>query len=241
MSEDVRASFSRLMRGLNHDLKNPLGAADGYVDLLLQGYRGELNEEQRQTLERVRTLIATGIAILEDVVSFARAELGELRVRPGDTDLGSVARMAMDRHRKRADEARIALEFDGASGPVRAVTDPDLVGQVVDRLLANALDYAPDGGRVRVATEAHGDRVRVLVRDDGPGVPPEDRERLLLPFEKGSAPARARETAGIGFGLSLAHALAQRLGGELRVDGAEDGGTVVMLELPKAARDGAGA
>ena len=99
--DELRASMSRLMRGLNHDLKNPLGAADGYLELMLQGFRGDLTAEQRQTIERVRALVGSAVGILEDVVTFARASLGELRVRLSDSDLAAVARMAIEEQRAR--------------------------------------------------------------------------------------------------------------------------------------------
>lgn len=229
--EDLRASVSRVMRGLNHDLKNPLGAADGYVDLLLQGFRGDITAEQRQTLERIRTLIASGVTILEDVVSYTRAAIGELKPRSSDTDLKAIVRMTMERHAARAADAGIAFEFHAADEPTRATTDPDLVGQIVDRLIANALDHTPEGGRVDVRVAQDGANVTVQVSDDGPGVPEADRERVFMAFERGPAPVRPRASAGIGFGLALARALATQLNGELRLE--PDTGSTFTLLVPK--------
>ena len=236
MSEaELRASVSRVMRGLNHDLKNPLGAADGYLDLLLQGFRGELSSEQRQTLERVRALIASGVSILEDVVAYTRASIGELRTHPTETDVPALVRMTMQRHEARAANAGIALEFRTAEGTqsARAVTDGDLVAQVVDRLLANALDHTPDGGRVEVVVSGDAGGVDVSVSDTGPGVRAEDRERVFLAFERGPAPARGRETAGIGFGLALAKSLTERLHGELQLEESAGTGARFRLRIPK--------
>ncbi|HEX6641451.1 MAG TPA: HAMP domain-containing sensor histidine kinase [Thermoanaerobaculia bacterium] len=226
--EDLRASISRMMRGLNHDLKNPLGAADGYVDLLLQGFRGDITPEQRQTLERVRTLIASGVDILEDVVTFARASIGELKVHPSPTELRAVVRTTMERHAARAADADIALDFQGPDEPVRIETDGTVVQNVVRRLIENALDNAPDGGRVGVAVARDGTGAQVRVTDSGPPIPEVDRDRVFLAFERGAAPARTRESAGIGIGLALARALTDRLGGTLTAD---DGKTFV-LKLP---------
>ena len=228
---DLRTSVSRLMRGLNHDLKNPLGAADGYLDLMLQGFRGELSEEQRQTLERIRELIASGVSILEDVVTFTRASLGELRVGLVDSDLGTVTRMALDAHKERAQEADVALEF-GGDAEARVVTDPDLVAQIVDRVVANALDNTPEGGRIDVSLGREAGAVLIRVKDDGVGIPAEDRDRLFREFERGPAPVRPRVTSGIGFGLPLARALATRLGGTLELESEPGAGTTVTLALP---------
>jgi signal transduction histidine kinase len=226
--EDLRTSISRLMRGLNHDLKNPLGAADGYLDLLLQGFRGELTPEQRQTLERVRVLIASGVGILEDVVTFARASIGELKLQRSDTELKALVRTTLERHRARAAQAGVALEFTGPDTPVRVSTDATAVGMIVTRLVDNALDHAPEGGRVDVGIEPPNGGATVSVSDSGPGVPEADRERIFLAFERGAQPVRPRESAGIGFGLALSRALAQRLGGSLHMDG----GNTFVLKLP---------
>lgn len=229
---DVRATVSRVMRGLNHDLKNPLGAADGYLDLLLQGYRGELTPEQRQTLERVRALIASGITILEDVVAYTRASIGELRTNPSDSELKAVVRMTMERHAARAASADVALGFEAPDEPVRAATDAEMVGQIVDHMLANALDHAPDGGRVDVSVRPDGDHVVIRVRDSGTGVAEADRDRVFEAFEKGGVPARTRESAGIGLGLALGRALGQQLGGDLTLDDGD--GSSFSLRIPRA-------
>ena len=226
--EDLRTSISRLMRGLNHDLKNPLGAADGYLDLLLQGFRGDLSPEQRQTLERVRVLIASGVGILEDVVLFARAAIGELKMQRSDTELKAIVRTEMERHATRAADAGVALDFEGPDGPVRVDTDGGVVGTVVGRLIENALDHTPEGGRVQVGITPMDGGTAVTVKDSGPGVPEADRERVFLAFERGAAPVRPRQSSGIGFGLALARALAQCLGGSLTLDG----GNAFVLKLP---------
>lgn len=226
--EDLRTSVSRLMRGLNHDLKNPLGAADGYLDLLLQGFRGDLTPEQRQTLERVRVLIASGVGILEDVVTFARASIGELKLQRSDTELKAVVRTTMQRHAARAADAGVALDFAGPDEAVRIHTDGGAVGTIVARLIDNALDHTPEGGRVEVRIVRGDAGAEVRVSDSGPGVPENDRERIFLAFERGGAPVRPRESPGIGFGLALARALAQRLDGSLHLDG----GNTFVLRLP---------
>lgn len=228
----LRGSISRLMRGLNHDLKNPLGAADGYLDLMLQGFRGELNEEQAETLRRVRKLIASGIAILEDVVTFARASLGELNVRMSESDMNAVARMTVEAHRPRAERQNVELEFVPADSEVRAETDANLVGQILRQLLANALDYTPDGGQVSVRVERREDEVALVVTDTGPGVPDAACERIFLEFERGAPPVHERETAGIGFGLPLARALADQLNGRLHLDTEVGRGSIFTLTLP---------
>ena len=234
---ELRASISRLMRGLNHDLKNPLGAADGYLDLMLQGFRGELEPDQRETVERVRALIASGVAILEDVVTFARASLGELDVRRSDSDMNTIAHMAVDEHSERAERQSVDLVFEAAATDVRTLTDSSLVGQILRQLIANALDHTPDGGRVEVRVARSGDGITLAVSDTGAGIPADACERIFLEFERGAPPVHERETAGIGFGLPLARALADQLDGRLALDTEVGRGSTFTLTLPARSSD----
>jgi signal transduction histidine kinase len=102
------------------------------------------------------------------------------------------------------------------------------VARVVRILLDNALRHAPESSTVRVLPAYHGENATVAVNDDGPGVAPDDRERIFERFERGSAPSGE---GGFGLGLAIGRELARKMGGELRLaDGAS--GARFVLELP---------
>lgn len=229
---DLQDTVSRLMRGLNHDLKNPIGAADGYLELLLFGYRGELNEKQRESIERVRALLDNAIRILEDVVTYTRASLGELEVRPAEADLNAIVRLVLEEQRARAQEDGVALSATSEEDVTRTVTDQERVAQILRQLIANALDHTPAGGSVEVRVQRDGDGFGIAVRDTGPGIPDEERERIFLEFERGGPPVHPRQTGGLGFGLPLARALADRLDGQLRIESEVGSGSTFTLKLP---------
>jgi signal transduction histidine kinase len=102
------------------------------------------------------------------------------------------------------------------------------VARVVRILLDNALRHAPVGSAVRVLPAYHGTNATVEVADEGPGVPPIDRERIFERFERGSAPSGE---SGFGLGLAIGRELARRMGGELRHDDGTDPGARFVLEL----------
>lgn len=234
-SPPLAATVSRLMRGLNHDLKNPLGAAEGYLELLMEGMLGELDAEQKKTVGRVRGLLGEALSIIDDVVTYARASIGELDTRVVPTDMASLVRMAATDLKRRGPDRDVTVEVDAPERLPDLETDPDRISQILRHLLTNAVEHSPDGGtvQVRVSDEGTGDsrRVRIEVEDRGDGIARDELDRLFLAFEKGQ-----NGGGGPGFGLPLSRALADLLGGRLSVESAEGEGSTFALELGELER-----
>jgi signal transduction histidine kinase len=107
------------------------------------------------------------------------------------------------------------------------VTDGDRVLQIISNLLSNAFRWTPDGGKVELELAASNGRISVAVDDNGPGVPPGDRERIFRPFW-------SRDDSGTGLGLAIAHELAAALGGRIELDSEPGRGSRFRLVLPAA-------
>ena len=228
------AARERMMRGVTHDLKNPLGAARGFTDLLLDGIGGELKPEQARMAAGIRRNLDATLAIIHDLLDLARAEAGTLEVARERIDCGALLGDAVDDHRAAAAAAGHTLELR-ASAPLEVVADPLRVRQVLGNLISNAIKYTPPGGRVLVsAAHANGDGprdgawVRVTVEDSGPGIRPEQRESVFQEFQR-LDPAAAE---GHGLGLAIGRRVARLLGGDLTVGDAELGGAAFTLWLP---------
>jgi signal transduction histidine kinase len=238
---ESNAARERMMRGVTHDLKNPLGAARGFVDLLREGIDGELSAGQARMAAGIRRNLDTALAIIHDLLDLARADAGTLEVARERTDCRALLREAVDDHRAAAAAAGHALEVRAADAPVEVLADPLRVRQVVGNLLSNAIKYTPPGGRVVVAAgpASNGDGprpgrwVRVTVEDSGPGIPPEHREGVFREFER-LDPAAAE---GHGLGLAIGRRVARLLGGDVTVGDAELGGAAFTLWLPAASQD----
>lgn len=240
---ESNAARERMMRGVTHDLKNPLGAARGFADLLEDGIPGALNPAQARMAAGIRRNVDAALAIIHDLLDLARADAGTLEVTPERIDCGELLRDAVEDHRAVATAAGHALELRTADG-LQVVADPLRVRQVLGNLLSNAIKYTPHGGRVIVdagpASNGDGPRtgdwVRVTVEDNGPGIRPEHREGVFQEFQR-LDPAAAE---GHGLGLAIGRRVARLLGGDLTVGEAEIGGAAFTLWLPAAAGDGRG-
>lgn len=226
---------TRLLRGVSHDVKNPLGAARGYAELLEMELKGPLNAEQQRYVKGVRRSIDGALAILGDLLDLARADSGGLSVERVPVDLSRVASETGEDHRPAAASAGHTIECS-MTGPVRVYSDPGRVRQVLGNLLSNAIKYTPAPGHITVRAErvdadpAHpGDWAVVRVSDNGPGIPAEKREAIFDEF------SRLHDGTGIqghGLGLAISRRVARLLGGELDVSGADGEGATFSLWLP---------
>jgi signal transduction histidine kinase len=238
LAETARATEARthLLRGVSHDVKNPLGAARGYAQLLEEGVRGELTPEQARFVAGIRRSIDSALAILADLLDLARADSGGLHVERVPTELGRIARDAAEDHRAAARAAGHVLECPAPPEPVRVYTDPARVRQVLGNLVSNAIKYTPAPGRITVRVEqADGGSARegiwavLRVIDTGPGIPPEQREAI---FDEFTRLHDGTKIQGHGLGLAISRRVARLLGGDLDVSGVPGEGATFNLWLP---------
>lgn len=229
--ERVLAGKSRLIRGFSHDIKNPLGAADGYAQLLLDGIMGELSEKQVDALARIRTSIAVAIGLINDVVEFSRAESGQIEVRPQPFDADVLVREIVEEHRAAATQAgmELAVAEDSAG---ELVCDPVRIRQILGNLLTNAIKYGGGNGRIEVSARRQPEEARVLftVADNGPGIPPDRQHLLFEEFQR----LHTGQKEGSGLGLAISRRIARVLGGDILVDSEPGRGSAFTLWIPAA-------
>ncbi len=236
--ERVIEGRSRLMRGITHDLKNPLGAARGHIELLLEGIVDE-PERRRDSLERSDRAIGTALEIIDDLLELSRAEAGEIRLHHRPTDLAAVVRETAEDQEAEAGGAGLAFELDVPDDPPPLKTDGRRVREIVRNLVSNAIKYTPRGGSVTVrvrtrsdgGTPGGGGWVAIDVSDTGPGIPPEDRERIFQEFARLGDGEDGGED-GIGLGLAISRQVARLLGGEIEVESQVGRGSTFTLWLP---------
>ncbi|MFL5619638.1 MAG: sensor histidine kinase [Gemmatimonadaceae bacterium] len=232
---EVVASRARFMRGVSHDLKNPIHAIDGHAQLLEEGLRGPLTAEQQDSIARIRRSARALMALIEDLLELARAESGQLTVKLDRVVLRDVVREAVEEHRAAAEAAGLTLVHADDKSETILVTDPARVTQVLGNLLSNAIKYTPAGGRIEVMTDMlarrdtdDGARLAIHVADDGPGIPADKYEEVFGEFTR----LDSANKPGAGLGLSIARRVARLLGGDITVSGGQGGGARFTLWLP---------
>ncbi|MGH7444316.1 MAG: sensor histidine kinase, partial [Longimicrobiales bacterium] len=237
LAESARADAARirLLRGITHDVKNPLGAAQGYAELLAMGIKAPLLPEQAPLVAGVQRSVDSALAIIADLLDVARAESGGLTVNRVRTDLVEVARLAVADHRPSAETAGHTLHLETPHHSVTVYTDPARVRQVLDNLLSNAIKYTPASGRITVRTAIEGgdgaerDWAFIEVADTGPGIPRELRETIFDEFTRLDAHEGMK---GHGLGLAIARRIARLLDGDIALRDTTGPGAAFVLRLP---------
>ena len=227
----------RLLRGITHDVKNPLGAAKGYADLLQMEVKSPLLPEQAPFVEGIRRSVDGALAIIGELLDLARADSGGLAVHRREIDLAALVRTAVEDHRTAAEAAGHTLNAELPAEPLSVHTDPTRVLQVLGNLLSNAIKYSPPPGfvtvRVGIAADAEvardGAWAEIRVEDSGPGIPATEREAVFDEFTRLDDGGAQK---GHGLGLAIARRIARLLGGDLTVAEAGGGGAAFSLWLP---------
>jgi signal transduction histidine kinase len=216
------AQQRRFVSDASHELRSPLTAIRGQLEVLARN-----NSPSAEDVRRVEVMTMKEMGrverLVDDLLALARLDEGvglELRDVQVAVFLGDLA--AAEPH-----ETTEAGELCG--GTIRV--DPDLLAQVIRNLLSNAHRHAGPGGRVALSARAEGESFVVTVDDDGPGIPPTERERVFDRFHRSEA-ARDRASGGSGLGLGIARAIVARHGGRIWIEESPLGGARVSFALP---------
>jgi signal transduction histidine kinase len=229
--ETITESKNRLMRGFSHDVKNPIGAADGYLQLLADGILGPIAEKQRTSIERARRSLRAALHLIGDLLELAKVETGRISIELVPTDVRTVAREAGDLYRAQAEAKGLMLHIETNVEVPTILTDPLRVRQVLGNLISNAVKYTATGEvTVRVRGEENPDsrgRLSISVADTGLGIA-KDKQRLL--FQEF---VRLDPTAepGVGIGLAMSAKIAEALRGTITVRSESGHGSDFVLWL----------
>jgi signal transduction histidine kinase/CHASE3 domain sensor protein len=237
--ERTTESRARLMRGFGHDVKNPLGAAEGYAQLLEEGLTNGLTPRQKESVRKIRSSIRSALRLIDDLLDIARAEAGRLQLRREPVDLRTLAAETVEEFRAAALAKSLALEARAPERDLVIRSDEGRIRQILGNLIANAIRHTPERGRVtvRVAPGEEGRApwpgrwVGVAVSDSGPGIPEQQREAVFQEFTR----VQPGAGAGAGIGLAISRTLARALGGEITLESAVGRGSNFTLWLPLTA------
>jgi signal transduction histidine kinase len=231
--ERVTASRERLLRGFTHDVKNPLGAASGYLQMLDAGLLGALTPKQLRSVTRAERSIGDALAIVEDVLELARIESGILEIRPVPTDMRALVADVADEYRAHVEAAGLRFDVAVPDWVPQIETDRRRVAQVLGNLISNAVKYTREGNVTVRLEEPGADRLAVTIRDTGSGIAADQQRRVFDEFAR-VHPAAAD---GAGVGLAISQHIAKCLGGEITLLSQQGVGSTFTLYLPVRRRE----
>jgi signal transduction histidine kinase len=221
---------SEFLANMSHELRTPLNAIIGFSQVLREEMFGEVNKKQAEYLDDI---IASGnhlLSLINDVLDLSKVEAGQVELDVAPFSLREALESGVVIVRERASKGGVGVTL--VTNPEVDVVDGDerRIRQVIFNLLSNAVNFTPDGGTVDVTAAQTNGEVRVSVADTGPGIAPQDHERVFEEFQQAEAGLEQRE--GTGLGLALSKRLVELHGGRIWVESDPGEGSTFVFTLP---------
>lgn len=240
--EEVSELKSYFISMVGHDLKTPLTSIKGAAENVLTELAGPVTDRQRTYLEMILTSSDNLQKIISDLLDLSQIESGYLALQMETLDMPREVENVLRSMRPLLDEGRLDAQISATSKDTKVLADRTRLWQIVNNLISNAVRYSPEGGRIDILIEdgdaaATGERglLRVTVRDQGPGIPEEEMQRLFEPFY--ARPAGPKGRHGAGLGLAIVKHLVELHGGKISCENSANGGASFSFTLPKAPGD----
>jgi signal transduction histidine kinase len=214
----------------SHELRTPATAIGGFASLLTANWERFDEAQRRDFVGRIGANARSLSAVVQDLLDFSVLDKGTLAVTIQPIDLGALAGSVVDRLGPMF--TTHGIEFSATPSPMVA-GDVNGLERIVTNLLTNAVKFSPAGSTVRVTTGPADDGygAEVVVSDEGPGIPVEERPRVFARFFRGTGDA-VTQTRGVGIGLSVVAEFVARLRGDIVIDDAPGGGARFTVRLP---------
>jgi len=221
---------SEFLANMSHELRTPLNAVIGFSEVLLQRMFGALTDKQDEYLKDIYASGQHLLSLINDILDLSKIEAGRMELAPAPFHLPSALDNAVTLVRGRADRHGIALQVDIDRQLGELLGDERKVKQVVLNLLANAVKFTPEGGRIGLTARRRDGAVEIAVTDTGVGIAPEDQAAIFEEFRQVGSDERKQE--GTGLGLTLAKKFVELHGGRIWVESEVGRGATFAFTLP---------
>jgi len=245
--EEANRLKNAFVSSMSYELRVPLTSIAGFAEMLAGGYAGELSDTARDYVGAIMTAVGRLSALMGDVLDLTQSAAGTLPMAFEPLEVADFVRQAVELVREPARSAGLTLAATLSPESGTIAGDRKRLNQALDHLLRNAITYTPAGGRVLVRSRVADGMAEIVVSDNGPGIPPRQRERIFDRFRRstigqggqgGEDNDAGEESAG--FGLPLARQFVEAHGGTLDLLSDVGRGTSVIIRLPLQGTDGPG-
>lgn len=226
---------SQFVASMTHELRTPIHGIQGLSDVIAAGVYGPVTDKQKDACASIKRSAQSLLQLVDDVLQLTRAEAGKIEARPGPVDVrgllervtASVSWMVGTKH------LSLGVEITDEPPPVQS--DERWLAHVLVNLIANAVKFTREGGRVTVGARARAGAVELYVEDTGIGIAPEEQEVIFEPFRQGERGDEKRY-GGVGLGLALVAQLCELLGCDVELESAVGKGTTFSVIVPEGWR-----
>lgn len=235
--EDIRARKeverlkSEFTAVVSHELRTPLTSIRGSLGLILGALSAGLPTKVRELLEIAQSNCERLVLLINDILDIEKFSAGQMRFDMRAVSLAEVTLQAVQSNEGYARRFNVRLELAAIDPSWRVNVDPDRYVQVMSNLLSNAAKYSAAGGLVQVWAERRGAGVRVHVKDQGPGIPEDFRDRIFEKFSQADS-STTREKSGTGLGLHIARRFVEHMQGRIGYESTPGHGSTFWVELP---------
>jgi two-component system sensor histidine kinase BaeS len=230
MSSDLTRSFNlrkQMTADIAHELRTPLSLIIGHTE----GVHDGVLKPTRENFEIIREEAERLEHLVNDLRTLSLADAGELTLNFQLLDINKLLSDIHTHYLYQFNQKRVTLDVEPASVILKANLDPTRFSQVLTNILDNALHYAPEGGRVVIATRQNEDQAEVAIQDNGPGVTAEESTRIFDRFYRVD-PSRTRDDGGSGLGLAIAKSIVEMHKGKIWAESEKGKGVKVIIQLP---------
>jgi signal transduction histidine kinase len=246
--EEIERLKAHFISMVTHELRSPINTINGYLDLVLEGLAGELNQQQREFVQRARAGSEHLYTLIEDLLLISRADAGQLRLNRDLIRLPEIIDNAIEELELIAMDNEISIRVEIANDVPRIYADAIRMQHVMRNLINNALRFTPPGGKIviaarvnytpteiastdSVAPKGENQQVEVYTRDSGYGIAPEYQKRIFERFYQ-IPTADSERVGGQGLGLTVVKMIVELHGGQISVESMSGAGSTFTFTLP---------
>lgn len=229
-AEQANRAKADFLARMSHDLRTPLNAIGGFTDLVLMGVHGPVTDEQRESLERVQRAQKHLLALINDILGFARLEAGQVELSIGPVEVEPVLQEVRQLMEPQATAKGLTIMWIVGPREARVNADKQRLKQILINLASNAVKFT-ETGTVTLGWDIAGSSVTMRVTDTGPGIAADKIGTIFDPFVQ-VGDSKVARNEGVGLGLAISRELTRLMGGTLSVQSSAGAGATFLLEFP---------